>query len=106
MRLPFSVWASEDRLLSQRRIQQVCQPDPRPLQPVSKEGHMLLEVRGIDHDDLFFLTHRERLIPLLINTLGAGPNAIAHGFAAGDQKRLVGPALDRNRHPYGLVALG
>src|SRR6266487_376057 len=45
----------------QRRIQQVSQPDPRPLQPVSNEGHMLFEIRGINHDAFFFLSHRERL---------------------------------------------
>ena len=51
------------------------QSDSGPLQPVSDEGHMLLEVCGVDHDDFFVLAHRERLIALLIDAFGADPDA-------------------------------
>src|SRR6266436_758102 len=67
---------------------------------------MLFEIGDIDHDDLFVLTYRECLVPLLINTLRANANAIPHGLAPSDLKGLVRPALDRNRYPRGLVALG
>jgi len=36
---------------------------------------MLLEVRDVDRDDFFLLTLGEGLIALLIDTLGADPDA-------------------------------
>src|SRR5258705_3889810 len=67
---------------------------------------MLLEIRSVDHHDLFVLAHRKRVIPLLIDTLGADPDAIPYGLPARDLKGLVRPTLNRNCHPCGLVALG
>jgi len=67
----------------------VRQPNPCALEPVSNEGHMLLKVRDVDHDDLFVLTNRECLIPLLINTLGADSDAVAYGLAPSDLSRVT-----------------
>jgi len=37
---------------------------------------MLFEVRGIDHNDLFVLAHRDRVITLLIDALGTERNTL------------------------------
>jgi hypothetical protein len=55
----------------------------QPLQPVSNEGYMRLEVRGIDHGKFLFIAHRERLISELIDALGAGRDVVPDGLAAG-----------------------
>jgi hypothetical protein len=79
-------------LLPKRCIEQVCQSNPSPLQPFPNEGHVLLEVCNVDHHDLLVLTHRECLIPLLIDALGADSDAVAYGLAPSDLKGLIRPS--------------
>jgi len=67
---------------------------------------MLLEVRDVDRDDFFLLTLGEGLIALLIDTLGADPDAIPYGLPARDLKGLVRPPLDRNLEGSGRIGGG
>jgi len=60
------------KLLPERSVQQVPQPNAGALQPIADERDVPFEIRRrIDHHHLLVLAPREGPIPLLIDALGA-----------------------------------
>src|SRR5262245_63807057 len=66
---------------------------------------MQFQIGYVHHHNLFFLAFRIGLVPRLIDTPAADADAVLDGLAARDLEGFIRPALDRDGHPHGLVAL-
>src|SRR5262245_44083419 len=92
-------------LLTERPVEQICQPDTRPLQAVPHKGHVQLKVRGITLDDLLVLARGERLPSVVIDTLHSSSCAMAHREGERERRPLSHLAVHPDPTPVQLDEL-